>query len=298
TAPTSTFPPVETMPAISAPGCAARYVRAIASSIPVSQSTSSGMLIRPGYGPARRGRSSGVAGCLGRSAPWRARLPGAASCPAMTWTRADARRQGWSESARSGRMRGWRSCSRSPAGPWRRNALSQRSTTLVAALDERSRPSRPACSAGPLDPHATSGRTVCPMTETTQHEDLTVGRVAELVGVSVRTLHHWDAIGLVRPGGRSWAGYRLYDAADVARIHRVLVYRELGLALAEIGRILDDPSVDPREHLRRQKDQLAERIRRLERTARAVDEMIERTDMAAQNSTPLSPEEQARIFGT
>ena len=145
------------------------------------------------------------------------------------------------------------------------------------------------------------------MTETTQHEDLTVGRVAELVGVSVRTLHHWDAIGLVRPGGRSWAGYRLYDAADVARIHRVLVYREihrvlvyreLGLALAEIGRILDDPSVDPREHLRRQKDQLAERIRRLERTARAVDEMIERTDMAAQNSTPLSPEEQARIFGT
>lgn len=136
------------------------------------------------------------------------------------------------------------------------------------------------------------------MTETTQHEDLTVGRVAELVGVSVRTLHHWDAIGLVRPGGRSWAGYRLYDAADVARIHRVLVYRELGLALAEIGRILDDPSVDPREHLRRQKDQLAERIRRLERTARAVDEMIERTDMTARNSTPLSPEEQARIFGT
>src|SRR5699024_12781660 len=108
---------------------------------------------------------------------------------------------------------------------------------------------------------------------------------------------HWDGIELARPGRHSWAGYGLYDAADVARIHRVLVYRELGLALAEIGRILDDPSVDPREHLRRQKDQLAERIRRLERTARAVDEMIERTDMAAQNSTPLSPEEQARKIG-
>ncbi|MGP9844603.1 MerR family transcriptional regulator [Brachybacterium sp. 107] len=148
------------------------------------------------------------------------------------------------------------------------------------------------------------------MTETTQHEDLTVGRVADLVGVSVRTLHHWDGVGLVRPGGRSWSGYRLYGADDVARIHRVLVYRELGLALAEIGRILDDPSVDPREHLHRQRTLLQERIRRLEKTARAVDEMIERTDMTHEKSTTnatgttgttgtsLSPEEQARIFGT
>lgn len=142
------------------------------------------------------------------------------------------------------------------------------------------------------------------MTETTQHEDLTVGRVADLVGVSVRTLHHWDGVGLVRPGGRTWSGYRLYGADDVARIHRVLVYRELGLALAEIGRILDDPSVDPREHLQRQRTLLEERIRRLEKTARAVDEMIERTDMTHEKSTTgttgtgLSPEEQARIFGT
>lgn len=138
------------------------------------------------------------------------------------------------------------------------------------------------------------------MTETTVHEDLTVGRAADLVGVSVRTLHHWDAIGLVRPGGRSWSGYRLYDADDVARIHRVLVYRELGLALAQIGEVLDDPSVDPREHLLRQRTLLEERIRRLERTAHAVDEMIERTDMtdSTESTIGISPEEQARIFGT
>lgn len=148
-----------------------------------------------------------------------------------------------------------------------------------------------------VDPDAASGPTVDPMTETTVHEDLTVGRVADLVGVSVRTLHHWDAIGLVRPSGRSWSGYRLYDAKDVARIHRVLVYRELGLALAQIGEILDDPSVDPREHLQRQRTLLEERIRRLERTARAVDEMIERTDMTHENGIRLSAEEQARIFG-
>ena len=139
------------------------------------------------------------------------------------------------------------------------------------------------------------------MTEQHEQQDLTVGRVADLVGVSVRTLHHWDAISLVRPSGRSWAGYRLYDAQDIARIHRVLVYRELGLALAEIGRILDDPQVDPREHLRRQRTLLEERIRRLQRTARAVDEMIERTDMTKDEkarTSGLSPEEQARIFGT
>lgn len=136
------------------------------------------------------------------------------------------------------------------------------------------------------------------MTETRQHEDLTVGRVADLVGVSVRTLHHWDGIGLVRPSGRTWSGYRLYDATDVARIHRVLVYRELGLALAQIGRILDDPAVDPREHLLRQRALLEERIRRLEKTASAVDEMIERTDMTHETNISLSPEEQSRIFGT
>jgi len=128
---------------------------------------------------------------------------------------------------------------------------------------------------------------------------LTVGRVAALVGVSVRTLHHWEQIGLVVASGRTWSDYRLYSAADVARIHRVLVYRELGLPLAEIGRILDDPDVDPREHLIRQRDLLAERIRRLTRTARAVDQMIERTTMTENDPTiTLSVQEQARIFGT
>ncbi|MFC0674170.1 MerR family transcriptional regulator [Brachybacterium hainanense] len=139
------------------------------------------------------------------------------------------------------------------------------------------------------------------MTESSRDEQsmLTVGRVARLVGVSVRTLHHWEQIGLVVASGRSWSDYRLYDAADVARIHRVLVYRELGLPLAEIGRILDDPQVDPREHLIRQRDLLAERIRRLTRTAHAVEQMIERTTMTHDDpTTALSAEEQARIFGT
>ena len=51
--------------------------------------------------------------------------------------------------------------------------------------------------------------------------------------MSVKTLHHWDAIGLVRPSGRTAGGYRVYSGDDVARVHRVLVYRELGFPLAE-----------------------------------------------------------------
>lgn len=122
---------------------------------------------------------------------------------------------------------------------------------------------------------------------------LTVGRAAALVGVSVKTLHHWDAIGLVRPSERTWAGYRVYSADDIARIHRILVYRELGFPLAEIGRILDDPEADARDHLRRQRSELVARIGRLRTMVGAVDRMLEATGTGMR----LTPEEQVAIFG-
>ncbi|WP_438485238.1 MerR family transcriptional regulator [Streptomyces sp. S186] len=124
-------------------------------------------------------------------------------------------------------------------------------------------------------------------------DGLTVGRTAALVGVSVKTLHHWDTVGLVRPSGRTWAGYRVYSADDVARIHRVLVYKELGFPLAQIGRLLDDPDTDARAHLRRQRSQLVERIARLEKMVGAVDRMLE----ASRTGLRLTPEQQVEIFG-
>jgi DNA-binding transcriptional MerR regulator len=124
-------------------------------------------------------------------------------------------------------------------------------------------------------------------------EGLTVGRAAALVGVSVKTLHHWDEIGLVRPSDRTPAGYRVYSGGDIARVHRVLVYRELGFELAEIGRLLDDPDVDAIEHLCRQRSQLLERIGCLEHMVGAVDRLLE----ASQRGVLLSPSEQAEIFG-
>ncbi|MDF2708453.1 MAG: MerR family transcriptional regulator [Nonomuraea muscovyensis] len=122
---------------------------------------------------------------------------------------------------------------------------------------------------------------------------LTVGAAASHVEVTVRTLHHWDAIGLVRPSGRTTGGYRLYSAADVARIHRVLIYRELGLSLDDIGELLDAPTVDVTVPLRQQRAQLLDRISRLQAMVDAVDRMIE----AARTGILLSAEEQVAIFG-
>jgi DNA-binding transcriptional MerR regulator len=72
-----------------------------------------------------------------------------------------------------------------------------------------------------------------------------VGEVAALAGVTVRTLHHYDRIGLLSPSGRTTAGYRRYSAADLDRLHQVLLYRELGFPLEEVATLLDDPSADP-----------------------------------------------------
>lgn len=123
--------------------------------------------------------------------------------------------------------------------------------------------------------------------------DRTVGEVARLAGVTVRTLHHWDTIGLVAPSGRSSGGYRLYRAADVARVHRVLLYRELGLPLERIGELLAVPGATSAVTLRQQRAELAAHITRLQSMAAAVDRLVE----AADRGILLSDEEQVAIFG-
>ncbi|WP_211226867.1 MerR family transcriptional regulator [Amycolatopsis benzoatilytica] len=125
-------------------------------------------------------------------------------------------------------------------------------------------------------------------------QGLTVGRAAALVGVSVKTLHHWDAVGLVRPSGRTSSGYRVYSDEDVARIHRVLVYRELGFSLADIGPLIDDPSVDSHAHLTRQRRELRERVARL----RDMETAVERMMAATRGGMQLTAQEQVSIFGS
>lgn len=121
----------------------------------------------------------------------------------------------------------------------------------------------------------------------------TVGEVAALAGVSVRTLHHYDQIGLVVPSGRTPAGYRAYSYPDVERLHQVLVYRSLGFALDQVAALLDDPGSDTLAHLERQRGLLERRIDGLHAMVAAIEKMMEAKTMGIQ----LTPEEQREVFG-
>jgi DNA-binding transcriptional MerR regulator len=121
----------------------------------------------------------------------------------------------------------------------------------------------------------------------------TVGQVAALSGVTIRTLHHYDEIGLLRAGGRTQAGYRSYGESDLERLQQILFYRELGFSLDQIAAILDDPEVGTTGHLRRQHRLLKERIGRLELMVAAIEREMEAKEMGIQ----LTPEERFEVFG-
>ena len=120
-----------------------------------------------------------------------------------------------------------------------------------------------------------------------------MGQVAALAGVTVRTLHHYDRIGLVQPSDRTPAGYRSYDVRDLDRLQQVLVYRELGFPLEEVATLLDDPDADPAAHLRRQHRLLRERLERTQAMVAAVEKEMEARAMGIS----LTPEERFEVFG-
>jgi DNA-binding transcriptional MerR regulator len=122
---------------------------------------------------------------------------------------------------------------------------------------------------------------------------MNVGEVAALAGVTVRTLHHYDRIGLLSPSGRTAAGYRQYAPADLDRLHQVLLYRELGFPLEEVATLLDDPSADPEAHLRRQHRLLRDRLERTSAMVEAVEKEMEARAMGIS----LTPEEKFELFG-
>jgi DNA-binding transcriptional MerR regulator len=120
-----------------------------------------------------------------------------------------------------------------------------------------------------------------------------IGELSKLAGVSVRTLHHYDDIGLLPPAGRTASGYRAYDEEDLLRLQRILAYRELGFSLEDVARILDDPAVDAQEHLLRQRELLTDRIEKLQRIVDAVDKTLEARKMGLK----LDPQEMFEVFG-
>jgi len=120
-----------------------------------------------------------------------------------------------------------------------------------------------------------------------------VGEVAALARVSVRALHHYDEIGLLRPGGHTAAGHRRYGTADLARLREIMFYRELDFGLDEIASMLADPDEGTDTHLRNQHRMLRERIERQRLLLRALEKEMEARDMGIS----LTPEEQFEIFG-
>ncbi|MGN9813367.1 MerR family transcriptional regulator [Micromonospora sp. BQ11] len=131
------------------------------------------------------------------------------------------------------------------------------------------------------------------MPDVADADGLTVGQVSARLGVTVRALHHWDEIGLARPSLRTAAGYRLYTAGDLERLHRIVVYREIGFDLDRIRAVLDDSIVDVPGALRAQRTQVAERIDRLQQLSAGLDRMID----AHERGLLLTIAQQAAIFG-
>lgn len=142
-----------------------------------------------------------------------------------------------------------------------------------------------------------------------------IGELAALTGVSVRTLRHYDQIGLLRPSGYTESGYRLYADADLLRLQQVLTLRYLGFSLREIGELLDRPELDQVEMLRRQHSVLRSRIASLQRVEQSIGRLLERriaagqwdwalvaeasanTEQAlARGGQHMTPEERKRLF--
>ncbi|HEX5306221.1 MAG TPA: MerR family transcriptional regulator [Dyella sp.] len=112
---------------------------------------------------------------------------------------------------------------------------------------------------------------------------LTVGELAKRSGLTVRTLHHYDAIGLLSPSSRSGAGYRLYGQADIERLHRIQALRQLGLSLADIGQALSGAQPPLAETVERQ---IAQLDRELADAARLRERLVHLRSQLASGQSP------------
>lgn len=122
--------------------------------------------------------------------------------------------------------------------------------------------------------------------------EYTVKALAELAGVTSRTLRWYDRMGLLKPGRTTPAGYRLYGPAEVDRLQQILFYRELGLPLAEIGSLLDTPDFDRQGALQSHLLSLQERRERLDTLIRTV----ERTLLKEKGEIAMSDKEKFEGF--
>lgn len=120
----------------------------------------------------------------------------------------------------------------------------------------------------------------------------TVKQVAKLSGVSVRTLHHYDEIGLLKPDSVGANGYRYYGRDELLRLQQILFHRELGFPLAEIARVLDAPDFDRVAALKRHRERLEAEARRYRKLIGTIDTTL----AALQGATTMDEQAMYRGF--
>lgn len=104
---------------------------------------------------------------------------------------------------------------------------------------------------------------------------LQVKEVSELAGVSVRTLHHYDAIGLLTPSSTTAAGYRIYTDRDLERLQQIMFFKEIGFSLQEVKEVLESPGFDRTKALQAHRELLLEKRDRVDRMIQTVDNTIQ-----------------------
>ena len=102
----------------------------------------------------------------------------------------------------------------------------------------------------------------------------TVKEISDLTGISVRTLHYYDEIGLLKPTEKSDAGYRLYDDKALETLQQILFFREFDISLKEITAVLDNPALDRNQILQVQRKMLVTKKERMERLIASIDDIL------------------------
>lgn len=119
-----------------------------------------------------------------------------------------------------------------------------------------------------------------------------IGEVARHARISIKTLHHYDAIGLLEPSGRSDSGYRLYTMKDMVRLQQILFYRELEFSLEEIHQLMTAPDFDDLQAMKKQKAMLEEQKDKLA----DVIGLIDKTITSREENTAMNLKEMFEVF--
>lgn len=126
----------------------------------------------------------------------------------------------------------------------------------------------------------------------------TVKEISNITGISVRTLHYYDEIGLLKPTDKSDVGYRLYDDKALEQLQQILFFREFDIPLKEIKAVMGNPALDRNHILKMQREMLLTKIKRMERLVASIDDILKgdnKMDFAIFNKTEMDEMFQAMV---